>query len=140
MSVTVTATRPSSLPLPKTLSYSDPAARFLQKRAGLTIGQVHPVNLLDRRLTERAKLHSTGSSSSGSPAGTPTERQAKSLTPERSLQAPVRKASSTRTLIVGRSESFRRRGGVSICGPVPRSESSGDEESDTKAKGKKRVE
>lgn len=131
MSLTITATRPSSLPLPKTLSHSDPAARFLQKRAGLAAGLAAHEGLL------RTKLHSTSSTGGSptpgtSPAGTPTanggvghhfhERQVKSLTPERDAHSvracqPVRKVSSTRALVI-RNNSVKR--ATSVCGVAPK--------------------
>ena len=91
MSVATTV-RPSSLPLPKTISRSSPAER-LKLKSGVngTSSKENSPNLYRANLLlpthQRVKLSSTSSSTgSSSPTTTPTyERQVKSLTPERDL-------------------------------------------------------
>lgn len=85
-----TSVRPSSLPLPKTLTRSSPAERFRQKRSESSSKENSP-NLYRASLMlpsqQRVKLNSTSSSTgSNTPITTPThERQVKSLTPERDV-------------------------------------------------------
>lgn len=107
---TLHSVRPSSLPLPKTISHSNPAERLALRG---TIGAQNARNLSQQQyrasllIKARPKLASTSSSAGSTtpttPGGGGFERQVKSLTPERDLKRgkPVRKVSSVRS-VVGR--------------------------------------
>eukprot|EP00095_Tigriopus_kingsejongensis_P012174 maker-scaffold345_size201316-snap-gene-1.22 protein:Tk12174 transcript:maker-scaffold345_size201316-snap-gene-1.22-mRNA-1 annotation:"hypothetical protein BRAFLDRAFT_63857" len=113
-----TSVRPSSLPLPKTLTHSNPAERFRQKRSESSSKENSP-SLYRANLVlpthQRVKLNSTSSSTgSNTPSTTPTyERQVKSLTPDREFHKggpgsrtanpALRKVSSSKTLLGARN-------------------------------------
>jgi hypothetical protein len=112
---TMVAVRPSSLPLPKTLTHSCPADRLsIPRKRGMTPplreGSAEIMQGLYRETLQmglRRKISSTSSGSTGS--NTPTspyvdQRQVKSLTPDRDALIAakavpsIRKASSSRGL------------------------------------------
>ena len=79
--------RPSSIPLPTTLSHSNPAERLNLRRKG---SFHHRSSLILMPLSStRSKLTSTSSSLSTDSCSPSSERQVKSLTPERDFALNV---------------------------------------------------
>ena len=102
MSTVVQSVRPSSLPLPKTISHSSPVDNLNLRRNSAAIFRTSLV--FPTKNGQRIKLSSTSSSTnsnstSGSPCGFGYERQVKSLTPDRdfmTVKQPVKRITSFR--------------------------------------------
>ena len=80
--------RPSSIPLPTTLSHSNPAERLNLRRKG-SFHHRSSLILMPPSSSARSKLTSTSSSLSTDSCSPSSERQVKSLTPERDFALNV---------------------------------------------------
>lgn len=117
MSAAVHNARPSSLPLPKTISHSSPAERFAVLRRNKSCAATRNLCVQQKQgyfrssiiypgRHERLKLTSTSSSTGSTTPTTPSsggyERQVKSLTPDRDFlkdaDVSIRKVSSSKAL------------------------------------------